>query len=270
MSGKPTQINKVMDINPTGSLKDRIAKSIVESAEKSGKLTKDKTIVEVTSGNTGISLAWVAALEGYDCILIMSKNVSKEKRKLLEALGAKIILTDTELDAIKLGREMAKDPRYLLTDQFSNEANWRAHYKTTAEEILSQTKGKITHFIAGIGTSGTIVGVGRKLKEFNSEIQVVGVMPEKKRHEQEGLLNLKEYVPEIYDSKSIDEIIIVKDEDAFDTTRRLVKEEGIFAGISSGSAMYAAMELAKKLYRGLIVVIFGDSIFRYLEKLLSI
>ena len=260
---------KLEYFNPTGSLKDRIAKAMIEAAERSGKLTKDKTIVEATSGNTGISLAWVARLKGYNCTLIMPKNVSKEKRKLLEALNAKIILTDTELDAIKLGREMAKDPKYFLTDQFCNEANWEAHYQTTAKEILSQTKGKITHFIAGIGTSGTIMGVARGLKEHNPRIQVIGVMPENTRHEQEGLLNLKDYVPEIYDPKLVDEIITVKDENAFETARRLATEEGIFAGISSGSTMYAAIKIAERLDKGLIVVLFGDSIFRYLEKLFS-
>jgi cysteine synthase len=150
--------------NPMGSLKDRIALPMIERAEESGKLTKDKVILEATSGNTGISIAWAATLKGYKCVIVMPKFVSVERRKILRALGAKLVFVSTEAEVVEKAREMARDPKYFMTDQFANEENWKAQYKTTGQEIWEQTDGKITHFVAGIGTSGTLMGVARRLK----------------------------------------------------------------------------------------------------------
>jgi cysteine synthase len=257
---------KIEWFNPMGSLKDRIALSMIEKAEQEKKLTKGKIILEATSGNTGIALAWVAALKGYKCVIIMPKNVSEERKKILDLLGAVSIFTESETEAILKAREMAKDPQYVMTDQFSNEINWKTHYQTTAQEVWEQTKGKITHFVAGIGTSGTIIGVGRRLKELNPKIQIIGVQPSKAHSKQQGLLNLKEFCPEICRvNEVVDEMIMVDDADAFNTTRDLIIKEGLFAGISSGSAVYGALQKAREIKEGLIVVVLGDHAFKYLS-----
>ena len=257
---------KVEWFNPTGSLKDRIALNMIEEAEKEKRLTKDKIILEATSGNTGIAIAWLAALKGYRCVIVMPKDASEERKKILSLLGAKFILTDTETEAIKKAREMAKDPRYVMTDQFANDTNWKTHYQTTAQEVWEQTKGKITHFVAGIGTSGTIMGVGRRLKELNPKIQIIGVQPSKIHNKQQGLLNLKEFHPEICKiNETVDEMIMVDDKDAFKTAKDLITKEGLFAGISSGSAMHAAIQKAQQIPNGLIVTILGDHAFKYLS-----
>jgi cysteine synthase len=251
--------------NPTGSLKDRIALQMIEKAEKEGKLTRDKIILEATSGNTGISVAWVAALKGYRCTIVMPESVSQERKKILKALGAELIFASTETEAITKAREMAKNAQYFMTDQFANEMNWKAHYQTTGKEIWEQTKGRITHFVAGIGTSGTIMGVARKLKEFNKNIQAVGVQPSRAGSKQQGLLNLHDFCPEICKCEELDETIMVEDEDAFGTARDLLLKEGLFVGISSGSAMWGAIQKAKEIDQGFIVTIFGDHSFRYLS-----
>jgi cysteine synthase len=257
---------KIEWFNPMGSLKDRIALSMIEKAEQEKKLTKGKIILEATSGNTGIALAWVAALKGYKCVIVMPKNVSEERKKILYLLGAVSIFTESETEAILKAREMAKDPQYVMTDQFSNEINWKTHYQTTAQEVWEQIKGKITHFVAGIGTSGTIIGVGRRLKELNPKIQIIGVQPSKAHSKQQGLLNLKEFCPEICRANEVvDEMIMVDDADAFNTTRDLIIKEGLFAGISSGSAMYGALQKAREIKEGLIVVVLGDHAFKYLS-----
>ncbi len=248
--------------NPMGSLKDRIALRMIEKAEEEGKLTKGKVILEATSGNTGISIAWVAALKGYKCEIILPNAVSDERKKILKALDAELVLVSNETEAINTAREKAKSTRYFLTDQFANEMNWKTHYETTGEEIWKQTEGKITHFVAGIGTSGT---VARKLKEHKKDIQIIGVQPSQRHNKQQGLLNLQEFCPEICKHEEVDEMIMVEDEDAFRTTRELLLKEGLFAGVSSGSTMWAAIQTAKKINRGLIVVIFGDHGFKYLS-----
>jgi cysteine synthase len=256
---------KLEGFNPMGSLKDRIALRMIENAEEEGKLTKDKIILEATSGNTGISIAWVAALKGYKCVIVLPNSVSDERKKIMEALGAKLLFASTEAEAIKTAREKAKSTQYFLTDQFANEMNWKTHYETTGEEIWKQTEGKITHFVAGIGTSGTLMGVARKLKELKKGIQIVGVQPSRSGSKQQGLLNLHDFYPEICKYDEIDEMIKVEDEDAFRTARELLLKEGLFIGISSGSTMCAAIQKAKEINHGLIVTIFGDHGFKYLS-----
>jgi cysteine synthase B len=256
---------KLEGFNPMGSLKDRIALRMIERAEEEGKLTKDKMVLEATSGNTGISVAWVAALKGYKCVIVMPEFVSIERRQILKALGAELIFVSTEAEIVDKAREIAKDPRYFMTNQFGNEENWKAHYQTTGEEIWKQTNGKITHFVAGIGTSGTIVGVAKKLKEHNRNIQIVGVQPSHPGNKQQGLLNLQEFRPEIFSPDEIDEMIMVEDEDAFKTARDLFLKEGLFVGISSGSAMCGALRKAKEIKKGLIVTLSGDHGFKYLS-----
>jgi len=256
---------KLEGFNPMGSLKDRIALRMIEKAEEEGKLTKDKMVLEATSGNTGISIAWVAALKGYKCVIVMPEFVSIERRQILKALGAQLVFVSTEAELVDKAREIAKNPRYFMTNQFANDENWKAHYQTTGEEIWKQTNGKITHFVAGIGTSGTIMGVAKKLKEHNRNIQIIGVQPSRPGNKQQGLLNLQEFRPEIFNPDKIDEMIMVKDEDAFKTARDLFLKEGLFVGISSGSAMCGALRKAKEIKKGLIVTLSGDHGFKYLS-----
>jgi cysteine synthase len=238
---------------------------MIEKAEEDGRLTKDKIILEATSGNTGISVAWVAALKGYKCVIVMPKFVSVERKQILEALGAELVFVSTEAELVEKAREMAKNPKYLMTDQCANEENWKAHYKTTGQEIWEQTEGKITHFVAGLGTSGTLMGVARRLREYNPKIKIVGVQPSRPGHNQQGLLNLEEFRPEIFSPDELDEIIMVQDEEAFKTARDLFLKEGLFVGISSGSAMFGAIRKAEETKAGLIVTLFGDHGFKYLS-----
>ena len=256
---------KLEGFNPMGSLKDRIALGMILSAEEEGRLTKDKTILEATSGNTGISVAWVAALKGYRCEIVLPSSVSEERKKILKLLGAKLVFVSTEEEAVKKARKMAEDSQYFMTDQFANDMNWKAHYQTTGEEIWEQTEGKITHFVAGIGTSGTIMGVARRLKAFKQDIKIVGVQPSSRDNKQQGLLNQHEFCPEICRLSEIDEMLMVEDYEAYGTARDLLLREGLFVGISSGSAMWGAIQKAKMLDEGLIVTIFGDHGFKYLS-----
>ncbi|MBW2975630.1 cysteine synthase family protein [Candidatus Woesearchaeota archaeon] len=261
---------KLERFNPGGSVKDRIALSMIESAEKSGGLTKDKIILEPTSGNTGIGLAMVSAVKGYKALFVMSESVSVERRKILKAFGADILLTDPKKrtdGAIEKVYEMArKEPdKYFVPDQFNNEDNWKAHYYGTGEEILKQTDGKVTMFVSTIGTFGTLHGVSKRLKEHNKDIKVIGVEPVL-GHKVQGLKNMKEsYKPSIYDKKLLDEKITIEDEDAYEMARRLAKQEGIFAGMSSGASMFVAMQKAKELKEGLIVVLLPDGGEKYLS-----
>jgi len=256
--------------NPTRSIKDRIALEMIEQAEKEGKLTKGKTIIEPTSGNTGIGLAMIGAVKGYPVTIVLSNAVSEERKKMIKAFGAGLILTDGSLGtdgAIRKAKELiSKYPeKYFMPDQFSNEYNKIAHYKTTADEIWRQTDGKIDYLVSAIGTSGTIMGVAKYLKEKNPKIKIVCAHPVK-GHYIQGLKNMEEaLVPAIYDSSQIDETIMVETEKAFETARQIVKKEGIFVGMSSGAAMYAALEISKKIDRGKIVVIFPDRGEKYLS-----
>ncbi len=261
---------KLEGFNPTGSIKDRIALRMIEQAEKEGALAKGKTIIEPTSGNTGIGLAMVGVVKGYDVEIVMSGAVSVERRKTINAYGAKVILTDPEKGtdgAIIKARELVRDnpEKYFMPDQFSNSYNKIAHYATTAQEIISQAGDEIDYFVSAIGTSGTIMGVGKHLKEHNPGVKVVSAEPVK-GHYIQGLKNMEEaIVPSIYDRSMIDEIIMIDTEEAFDMARRIVKEEGIFVGMSSGAAMLAAAEIAKRISKGRIVVIFPDRGERYLS-----
>jgi cysteinyl-tRNA synthetase len=261
---------KIEYVNPGGSIKDRPALSMIENGEKSGALTHDKIVIEATSGNTGIGLAMVCAIKGYRLLLAMSEAVSIERRKILAARGAEILLTPGHLGtdgAIEeVYRIVREDPdRYFMTDQYNNEANWMAHYSGTAEEIIKQTEGRISAFVATIGTTGTVIGVARRFHEYDPNIKIIGVEPYL-GHKIQGLKNLKEaYCPEIYDKHLIDEIVNIEDEEAFEMTRRLGKEEGLFVGMSSGAAMVIAAQKALEMTEGTIVVIFPDSGERYLS-----
>ena len=261
---------KLEKSNPGGSVKDRIAKYMIERAEKEGKLTKGKIIIEPTSGNTGISLAMIAAVKGYKIKIVMPETMSIERRKIIEALGAELIFVkeDEWRDAaIGFTKKIAEKEGYCLLNQYENYANVLAHYETTGKEIIEQTGGKIDMFVAGIGTGGTIIGAGRRLKEFNPKIKIVGVEAYPDSMIQ-GLKNFSSsnYIPSILDVKKIDEKIMIRDEDAFRTTRELAEKEGLFMGPSSGAAMYVALQKAKELGKGkVIVVIFPDSGEKYLS-----
>jgi cysteinyl-tRNA synthetase len=261
---------KLEYFNPGGSVKDRIALSMIEAGEKSGKLTPAKTVIEATSGNTGIGLALVCAVKGYKLLLTMSEAVSVERQKILKARGADILLTaghlgtDGAIEAVyRLARENPET--YFMADQFNNEANWKAHYYGTGVEVWQQTKGNITTLVATMGTSGTLMGVSRRLKEYNPAIQIVGVEPYL-GHKIQGLKNMKEaYCPEIFEKQRLDKKVNIDDEEAYEMTRRLAKEEGLFVGMSSGAAMTVARKEAAILGKGTVVVVLPDGGERYLS-----
>lgn len=261
---------KLEGFNPTGSIKDRIALKMIEQAEKEGILTKGKTIIEPTSGNTGIALAMIGTIKGYNVEIVMSTAVSIERQKMIKAFGAKLTLTDSEKGtdgAILKAKELVKEypGKYFMPDQFTNKYNKIAHYATTAKEIWEQTDGNIDYFVSSIGTSGTIMGVGLHLKEHNPNVKIVCAEPIK-GHYIQGLKNMEEaIVPAIYDPSKIDQKIIIESEKAFETTRKIAKQEGILVGMSSGAAMNAAIAIAKKIQSGTIVVIFPDRGEKYLS-----
>ena len=243
---------------------------MLEQAEAEGTLSKDKTIIEATSGNTGIALSMIGSVKGYKVDIVMSESVSVERRKTIKAFGGNIILTPAELGTdgailkVKKLRENNPD-KYFCTDQFTNKYNKIAHYETTAKELWIETHGRIDYFVSAIGTSGTIMGVGKFLKELNSEIKVVCAHPHK-GHYIQGLKNMEEaIIPAIYNPNRIDITVEIDTEDAFEMTRLLAKKEGIFAGMSSGAAMIAAVDIAKKITKGNIVTIFPDRGDRYLS-----
>jgi S-sulfo-L-cysteine synthase (O-acetyl-L-serine-dependent) len=261
---------KLEGVNPGGSIKDRIALKMIEQAEKEGVLTKKKTIIEPTSGNTGIGLAMIGAVKGYKVEIVMSRAVSMERQKTIRSFGAKIILTNGNLGtdgAIRCARKLvAKYPKkYFMPDQFSNKYNKMAHYETTAKEIWEDTNGKIDYFVSAIGTSGTLMGIAKYLKKYNPKIKIVCAYPVK-GHYIQGLKNMDEaIVPVIYDEREIDEFINIGSEEAFSMARKIVKKEGIFVGMSSGAAMLASYKLAKKIRSGRIVTIFPDRGEKYLS-----
>jgi len=261
---------KFEGFNPTGSIKDRIALKMIEQAEVDGVLTKDKIIIEATSGNTGIALAMIGIVKGYRVQIVMSSAVSIERQKMIKAFGGEIILTAPELGTdgaiIKTEELIKSDPdKYFNPNQFSNVYNKIAHYKTTAEEIWEQTSGDLTHFVSSLGTSGTLMGVGMMLKERNPDICIVEAQPVR-GHYIQGLKSMAEaIVPEIYDAGEIDESILIDTDEAYETARRIVREEGIFVGMSSGAAMLAAIKTSEKIKTGTIVVIFPDRGEKYLS-----
>ena len=260
---------KLEFFNPGSSVKDRTALSMIEGAEKRRELTKNKIVLEATSGNTGIGLALVCVVKKYKLLLTMPESVSVERRKILKALGAEILLTsakDGTDGAIEKAYEMArKNKKYWLADQFNNPDNWKAHYYGTAEEIWQDTDGKITHFVGSMGTTGTLMGVSKRLKKHNPKIQIIGIEP-LLGHKIQGLKNMKEaYKPGIYDKTLLDKKINVNDANAYEMARKIAKKEGIFVGMSSGAAMFGDLEVIKSLKKGLVVVLFPDSGERYLS-----
>jgi len=261
---------KLEKFNPGGSVKDRIAKYMIEKGEEKGILTKDKTVIEPTSGNTGIGLALVCRAKGYDLVLVMPETMTSERRQILIALGAKIILSEGSKGmngAEDLAHEIVdKSPeKYFMPNQFANEANVLAHYETTAEEIWRDTEGKITHFFAGIGTTGTLVGVSKRLREHNPAVKVIGVQPEPGTAIQ-GLKNLQtQYVPKIWLPELVDEIYQVNPKDAEETARLLALSEGFFVGPSSGAIFSVALKKAKEVEEGLMVAIAPDGGEKYLS-----
>ncbi|OGW45913.1 MAG: cysteine synthase A [Nitrospirae bacterium GWC2_57_9] len=265
-----TVLAKLEGNNPGGSVKDRIALCMIRDAEEKRLIKNGDTILEATSGNTGIGLAMVGAALGYKVLLTMPECVSMERRKILEAFGAELILSPGNQGtdgAIKLARKMTEENpgRYFMPNQFDNPANVRAHYENTGKEIIKQTKGEIDVFVAGMGTTGTLMGVGKRLREFKTDIRIVGVEPVL-GHKIQGLKNMQEsIVPKIFHRPFPDEILSVNDEEAFTTTRHLALREGIFAGMSSGAAVFGALTLAKRMDRGTVVVILPDRGDRYLS-----
>lgn len=261
---------KLEACNPGGSVKDRTALYLIRKAEESGKLTHGRTVLEPTSGNTGIALAMICAAKGYKVKLLMPECVSIERRRILESFGAEVVLTppgEGTDGAITRARELARrEPKkYFMPNQFENESNILAHYETTGPEIFSQTNGEIDAFVAGMGTTGTIMGAGRYLKERKPQVRIVGVEPTE-GHKIQGLKNMNEaIVPGIYDPGLLDEKIVVGDEEAFEMTRLLALKEGLFVGMSSGAAVAGAVKAANRMKSGIIVTILPDRGERYLS-----
>ncbi len=261
---------KLEGFNPTGSIKDRIALRMVESAEREGRLRKGHTIIEPTSGNTGIGLAIAGIVKGYPVEIVMSSAVSIERRKIIRSYGAKVILTPAEEGtdgAIRLARKMvAEHPdKYFMPDQFANAANYLAHYEKTAIEIWQQTDGQIDYLVCAVGTSGTLMGLSRFLRTMKPDIKVVCAHPIK-GHYIQGLKNMEEaIVPEIYNPSLIDVQEMIESEEAIEMARQIIAKEGIFAGMSSGAAMIAALRTAEKIEKGNIVVVFPDRAEKYLS-----
>ncbi len=256
-------------LNPGGSVKDRAGLRIIEDGERSGQLTQEKVILDSTSGNTGIAYAMIAAIKGYQVELAVPGNLSEERRKTLLFYGAKLIFTDplSGSDGALLEAQRiyeANPDRYFKGDQYNNPSNWKAHYETTGIEILQQSRGKVTHFVAGVGTGGTLIGTGRRLKEYNPDIKIIGVQPDSGFHGIEGLKHIETAIrPGIYDEFIIDGTFFVNTEDAYSMATRLAKEEGLLVGPSSGAAFLASLKLAESVDSGVIVTIFPDGGDRY-------
>ena len=261
---------KLEKFNAAGSVKDRIAKYMIEYAERDGSLTKDKIVIEPTSGNTGIGLALVCRVKGYDCEFVMPETMTMERRQILITLGAKIILTEGKKGmngAEDYAKELAQKypEKYFMPNQFDNKFNMLAHYETTAEEIWKDTQGKITHFVAGLGTSGTAVGVSRKLREYNPNVKIIAVAPNPSTPIQ-GLKNFNtQYVPRIWEPGTVDEIHYVKLKEGEEASRLLALGEAIFVGPSSGAAFHVALQKAKEIDRGVMVVMAPDGGEKYLS-----
>jgi S-sulfo-L-cysteine synthase (O-acetyl-L-serine-dependent) len=256
--------------NPGGSVKDRAAAAILAAGESSGRLHAGLTILDATSGNTGIAYAMIAAARGYRLKLCVPENVTPERKRILRAYGADLVLTspmEGSDGAIREARRLYQEnpQRYFYADQYNNDANWRAHYDTTGREILEQTDGRVTHFVAGLGTSGTFVGTGRRLRDHRRDIALISVQPDSAIHAVEGLKHMETAIrPGIYDDTLADEDVRVSTERAQAMTRRLAREEGLLVGVSSGAALVAAHDVAARIREGLIVTIFPDSGTRYL------
>ena len=268
-------LGKAEWFNPGGSIKDRAASSIVAAGRRSGKFTTGKTLLDATSGNTGIAYAMIGAAEGFPVTLCIPENVSVERKRILHAYGANIVYTDPadgSDGAIRKARELAaqKPARYYYADQYSNDANWQAHYHGTANEIWQQTEGRITHFVAMLGTSGTFMGTARRLKKLNPKIRCISLQPDSPFHGIEGAKHMASaIVPKIYDPKLADEDIGIATEDAYTVSKRLAREEGLLVGVSAGAAIAGCLQVAKKLKPGekaVFVTILPDSGDKYLSE----
>ncbi|MGH9356023.1 MAG: PLP-dependent cysteine synthase family protein [Terriglobia bacterium] len=258
--------------NPGGSVKDRAAKNIILEAERAGLMNESKILIDSTSGNTGIAYAMICASLGYRLKICMPSNVSLERKRILAAYGAEVIYTDPmegSDGAIRRVREMAAENPdvYFYANQYDNPSNWRAHYQTTAPEIYEQTEGRITHFVAGLGTGGTFMGASRRLKELNPSIRCISVQPDDPFHGLEGLKHMATAIPPgIYDPSLADDDLGISTEDSYGMTLRLAREEGLLVGVSAGAAMVAALKVAKSIRRGVVVTIFADSGDKYLSE----
>ena len=258
--------------NPGGSVKDRAAARIILDAERSGRLREGDTILDATSGNTGIAYAMLAAARGYRVTLCVPASVTPERLAALRAFGAEVIPTsamDGSDGAIREARRLNHEHpgRYFYADQYNNDANWRAHYTTTAPEILEQTGGRVTHFVAGLGTSGTFMGIGRRLREHSPAVRLISVQPDSAVHAIEGLKDMESaIVPGIYDPALADEDLRVSTEESWELTRRLARDEGLLVGVSSGAALAGALQVASRINEGVIVTVFPDSGTRYLSE----
>jgi cysteine synthase B len=258
--------------NPGGSVKDRPALWMIRAGERAGALTPEKTILDATSGNTGIAYAWIGAALGYGVKLCMPKNASEERKKILRAYGVNFVLTDPgegSDGAIREARRLyAEDPeRYFYPDQYSNPANPRAHYESTAPEIWEQTNGEVTHFVAGLGTSGTFVGTATRLKEFNPEIEVISFEPDSAFHGLEGMKHMESaIVPAVYDPTVADQNLATPTEEAYEMVKRVAREEGLLIGISAGAAVATALRVAREIDSGTIVTVLCDGADKYLSE----
>ena len=263
---------KIEGKNPGGSVKDRAAVRMILDGERSGALTRDKVILDATSGNTGIAYAMIGAARGYAVKLCIPENVTPERKRILRAYGAELVLTNPlegSDGAIRAARRLFEEEprRYFYPDQYNNDGNWRAHFDTTAPEIIEQTGGRLTHFVAGLGTSGTFVGVGRRLRTFNPGIRLVSVQPDSPLHGLEGLKHMESaIVPGIYDAALADEDVRVGTEEAYEITRQLAIQEGQLVGISSGANLAGALHIARRSADAVVVVIFCDGGEKYLSE----
>jgi cysteine synthase B len=257
--------------NPGGSVKDRPALWMILDGERTGRLAPGKVILDATSGNTGIAYAMIGAARGYRVRLCIAANVSAERKSILRAYGAELVYTDPSESsdgAIRKARELyAESPEvYFYPDQYSNDANWRSHYETTGREIYRQTEGRITHFVAGLGTSGTFIGSARRLKELKPSVRVISFQPDSGFHGLEGLKHMATaLVPRIYDPGLADGDLAVETEEAYAMARRLAREEGMLVGVSSGAAALSALRVAQQLTEGVVVTVFPDSGDKYLS-----
>jgi cysteine synthase len=262
-----TILAKLEMFNLSGSVKDRLVKYIVEDAERTGILKRGSVIVEATSGNTGIALSMIGCVKGYKVKVILPRSASEERKRTIQSFGAELILTDDEYEAIRLAEKLSLKNDWYLLNQFGNNLNVEAHYQTTGRELLEQSGGNLDALVAGIGTGGTIMGVGRRLKEHSPKIKIIGCEPDLDS-KIEGMLNFTDsnYRPPILDLELVDELVRVKDEDALRTTREIARKEGLFVGISSGAAMHVALQKAKDLGKGkTVALIFADGGGRYLS-----
>lgn len=258
--------------NPGGSVKDRAASRMIADGEASGRLRPGLTIVDATSGNTGIAYAMVGAAKGYKVKLFLPENASPERKLILKAFGAELVLTSplegTDGAIRGVRRLVSEHPdEYFYPDQYSNDSNWRAHFDTTAPEIIQQTGGRLTHFVAGLGTSGTFIGTARRLRQYNPNIRLISFQPDSPFHGLEGMKHMASaMVPKIYDPSVADEDIAVSTEDAHRLVRRLAREEGLMVGISAGAALGATLQVARRLKEGVVVTVFPDGAEKYLSE----